>query len=473
MVTALTVLGLGCGQALTLSQKPAPPAAKATGQPPTPGVVTDRNKIIPQPLPPALPPRGVVFHDPTFGTPLLRVTSELDGDGSGDNNHNSYSVWPTFNADSTRLLAKAGGEAFFYEFNPATLTINFATRFPLPASPNERSLRFGTAFWTRHPNQIIVTDMQEIFVYDVAQRSFPARGADGLRARKDLRCPASQPNGQHCLRPGEEFERMTVSSDNDEVVVGSIQRVGADPREPNELAYCGFLVWRRTTDTVLVNRWPATDPAFLMGRKVQVDTSGKYLIVNHAGGEIRVPEKRTFMIDLAECGTQADCPRHYPKQGDPGHADVGNGMIAGWTDTIFKDTLPQNSIRRWNLTNPALPDILLLALRNYTQEAHYSLRARNQDWMLISLVQDDCKSKGKTCDPLGNELFLLKTDGSQQVKRFLHHQSFYQGYDDAPKANLSPDGRFVAFVSNWGGRTALIDGRRQTIRDLFIAKAPQ
>jgi hypothetical protein len=420
-----------------------------------------------------LPPRGVLFHDPTFGTPLVRVTSEADGDGSGDNNHNSYSIWPTLNADSTRLLAKAGGEAYFYEFNPTALTVNYATRHVLPDSPNGRSLRFGTASWTRHPNQIIVTDMHEVFIYDVAQRSFPQRGADGLRARKDLRCPPAQSNGQHCLRPGEEFERMTVSSDNDEVVVGSIQRLGADPSEPGELAFIGFLVWRRTTDTVLVNRWPAKDPSFLMGRKVQIDTSGKYLVVSHAGGEINRPEKRSFVIDLAECGSQPACPRHYPNQGDPGHSDVGNGMIAGWTDTIFKDTLPQNSIRKWDLTKPALPDTLLLALRNYTQEAHYSLRARDQSWLLVSLVQDQCNASLKLCDPLGDELFLLKTDGSQQVKRFLHHQSVYQGYDDAPKANLSPDGRFAAFVSNWGGRTAVINGQRQTIRDLFIARVPQ
>jgi hypothetical protein len=438
-----------------------------------PAVVTDRNKRLPRPAPPALPPRGVIFHDPTFGTPLMRLTSEVDGDGSGDNNHNSYSTWPTFNADSTRLLAKAGGGAYFYEFNPTAMTVNFATRQPLPAGPTGQSLRFASAFWSRQPNQIIVTDKQQVFIYDVAQRSFPAQGADGWRARKDLRCPAAQPNGQHCLRPGEEFERMTISADNDEIVAGSLQQVGADPNEPQEATFSGFLVWRRSTDTVLVNRWPAKGPAWLMGRKVQIDTSGKYLVVNHAGGEIKVPEKRTFMIDLAECGTQPACPRHYPRQGDPGHADVGNGMIAGWTDTVFKDTLPQNSVRKWNLTNPALPDTLLLALRNYTQEAHYSLRARDQNWLLISLVQEACNAALKPCDPLGDELFLLKTDGSQQVKRFLHHQSVYQGYDDAPKANLSPDGRFAAFVSNWGGRTAFINGSRQTIRDLFIAKVPQ
>ena len=63
-----------------------------------------------------------------------------------------------------------------------------------------------------------------------------------------------------------------------------------------------------------------------------------------------------------------------------------------------------------------------------------------------------------------NEIILVKTDGSQTIRRLLHHHSIYKDYWDSPRANISRDGRFVAFTSNWGGRPR---------RDLFIARISQ
>jgi len=53
----------------------------------------------------------------------------------------------------------------------------------------------------------------------------------------------------------------------------------------------------------------------------------------------------------------------------------------------------------------------------------------------------------------------VATDGSQKVRRLAHHRSVFAEYYDAPRANVSRDGCFVAFTSNWGG-----SGRR----DVFI-----
>ncbi|HEX8560188.1 MAG TPA: hypothetical protein VF668_18975, partial [Pyrinomonadaceae bacterium] len=56
---------------------------------------------------------------------------------------------------------------------------------------------------------------------------------------------------------------------------------------------------------------------------------------------------------------------------------------------------------------------------------------------------------------------LVKTDGSGQFRRLLQHRSKAQDYWAMPRANISYDGRFAAFTSNWGGSSRT---------DLFIAR---
>jgi hypothetical protein len=61
------------------------------------------------------------------------------------------------------------------------------------------------------------------------------------------------------------------------------------------------------------------------------------------------------------------------------------------------------------------------------------------------------------------ELVLVATDGSGRVRRLAHHHSILKDYLDSPRANISRDGRFVAFTSNWGGTAR---------RDLFVLRVP-
>jgi hypothetical protein len=61
------------------------------------------------------------------------------------------------------------------------------------------------------------------------------------------------------------------------------------------------------------------------------------------------------------------------------------------------------------------------------------------------------------------EVVQVATDGSGRVRRLFHHQSVLKAYYDSPRANISRDGRFVAFSSNWG---SLASGRH----DMFVAR---
>src|SRR5919206_3990305 len=87
--------------------------------------------VIPEPPLPTLPAAGGKFRDPAFGTEVMRVTDERDGVENG----NFYPHWPTFNADSTRLLVRRRdtGDAI-YTFDPNAFTLG--TSFVIPRLPD-------------------------------------------------------------------------------------------------------------------------------------------------------------------------------------------------------------------------------------------------------------------------------------------------------------------------------------------------
>jgi hypothetical protein len=47
------------------------------------------------------------------------------------------------------------------------------------------------------------------------------------------------------------------------------------------------------------------------------------------------------------------------------------------------------------------------------------------------------------------EIICAAMDGSSNVWRFAHHRSRIASFWDQPRANVSQDGRFVLFTSNW------------------------
>ncbi|HUV38108.1 MAG TPA: hypothetical protein VMY39_00765, partial [Planctomycetota bacterium] len=84
----------------------------------------------------------------------------------------------------------------------------------------------------------------------------------------------------------------------------------------------------------------------------------------------------------------------------------------------------------------------------------------DEGWVLVSAyIGNKLKSNGLFRD----EIMQAATDGSGRVRRLCHHHSTNRHYWDTPRANISRDGRFVTFTSNWGGANR---------RDVFILKVP-
>ena len=81
----------------------------------------------------------------------------------------------------------------------------------------------------------------------------------------------------------------------------------------------------------------------------------------------------------------------------------------------------------------------------------------------------------------GDEVIAVATDGSGKVWRFAHHRSTVhsrggtsnpnQSYNfwDSPRGNVSQDGRFYMFTSNWE-ETLGKDAHNRVREDVFVVK---
>jgi hypothetical protein len=186
---------------------------------------------------------------------------------------------------------------------------------------------------------------------------------------------------------------------------------------------------------------------------VQLDKTGRYLFISlspppdSAGKMSYIRDLQTGAMDGLATG---------PPDYSLGHPDLGTGIHVGWDGTdnrfVYRElAAPRTSLRT------------VLALgSDWTQSIHTSLRGVNETWALVGFFSE--KESSPRDGLFHNELVLINTDGSGSVRRLAHHHTVNQNnYFNQPRANLSRDGKFVAFTSNWGGSTQ---------RDLFIGKLP-
>jgi hypothetical protein len=376
------------------------------------GVITDKGTH-PEPPLPALPPAGGTFVDPTFGTTILRVTDAGDGTDCGVH----YSYWPSFNANDTRFHVQCGGQPLLYRFDPSSLAL--LGKEPLfPPTPDGTIPVSEDAIWSAaSADAIYAHDFSSLWRYDTAAKSY-ARVA----------------NISALLGNGHKVWQMSRSADDD---------VFAWTEEDANYNVVGYLAYQRSRNAV-VYRVSTTQLD-----EVQIDKSGRYLLVK-TGLESSPGQIRVKVVDLA-LSTVTDLTNGAPDYAC-GHSDNGGGTVVGadnWNNTVqFR-----------SLAAPHSYSPLLAFGNDWTQAFHLSALADNEGWVLVSSYSGG----GVGAGPFHREIYQVATDGSQRVRRLAHHRSLYSSYYDSPRANISRDGAFAAFTSNWGGSSR---------RDAFILRIP-
>jgi hypothetical protein len=421
VATALLVLS---APLITRSQTaPRPPAGRAPQsaslRPTAPSLKTDR-RVYAEPAPPALPEAGGSFVDPVFGTTLLRVTDERDGKSS----ETPYSYWPSFNKDSTRLYVKTNDQSILFGFDPDNFGVTTKRKLFQRALPEGGYPWADDVIWSGTDNNTVYCHSGlRIYSYNVVMNNYEM---------------VHDFAGQV---PGDTIWQMSRSLDDDTFGFHLKNSRG-------NYQVVGYAAWKRSTNALYMVNDPQVN-------EVQVDKTGRYLVVTMelpdppptppaSGVEVRVVDLQTKQItDLKDGGPDFA----------PGHHDCGRGVVIGadnWNNTF---TFRQ-------LASPHKYAVVVGFGNDWSQGSHVSLLANDESWALVSTI---VANKLPNMGLFKNELLLVATDGSGRVRRIAHHHSVMRDYADMPRANLSRDGRFAAFTSNWGSPSR---------RDVFVVQIP-
>ncbi len=373
-------------------------------------VITDYN-VHPAPPPPLLPAAGGTIPDQTFGTTIMRLTDS----GDGNDCYNRYSYWPSFNKDSTYIWATCDNKAILYTFNPTTFKIvskrQLFLQLPAGVSPITEDM-----IWSSIDPQILYfQDGTRLWSYHVGKIEYTLI--------KDFRTPL----------PSSNLWQMSKSDDD---------QVFAFTRKNSNYNNLGYIVWQRETDTIIRRDTSSLD-------EVQVDKTGRWVMVKTGDSGRSAIEGQVHDLLTGSIENLTDNGPDY----NPGHSDNGRGIVIG------HDNWQNRELRR-DFASPH-SYFSIFDWLDWNQDSHLSLLAENEDWILVSAFGP----YGSSMDwgPFWNEIFQVATDGSKRVRRLAHHQSYVADYYDSPRANISRDGRFAVFTSNWGGSK----------RDVFILSIPQ
>lgn len=381
-------------------------------------IKTDYGVYPPPSPPPALPAAGATFMDPVFGTTIMRVTDSNDG----DDNHQSYSYWPSINKNSSLLyISSVGGNPTLYDFDTATFSIS-NKRALFQSNPlNDGTPNAEDAIWSgTQNNEILCHTGQKIYRYNVV--------TDQYTLIKDF----------SSAYPDIHLWQMSRSI-NDNVFAFTY-------KENVNYANIGYIIYRVTgnqTDTASTSDID----------EVQLDKAGDYLVIKTGNSGPSVIETEILNIQTGNSEYLTDNAPDF----SPGHSDNGTGFVIGadnWNNTYTYR----------NLATPHTSFSVLDFNNDWTLGNHVSMLSDDESWMLMStFVGNTTTSSGIFVD----EIFQFASDGSKTVRRLAHTHSDYlnqnpnNSYWSMPRANISRDGKYAVFTSNWGSTTRM---------DVFILK---
>jgi hypothetical protein len=386
------------------------------------------------PLPPPLPAAGHKFLDPTFGTEIMRVTDEHTA--AGANGDSSYPYWPTFNKDSTRMIVRLPtiGQARFAKLNATSFTIS---SLMTPAnSPDGGQPDWGEALWSgTNKETLIVHNVlgRRFFLYNVATNSYNvlANLAKTLGVR--------------------EYIYQASRSIDDDRIAFTIRR--DDSATNGNYPIVGFAVWRVSTASLLC-RVNTTDL-----NEVQIDKSGRYVlwVTEQNAGTAGANVFKVVDLDARPISAKAltvDAPDYAMN-----HYAVGTGKFIcgpiGYSGTAYLGlTLRTLSAPHTYFTILQFSPAYFGAVGGSAD--HISWENDDESWFEV----EHYSKPGGSWYPFRDEIILVEAKTGGRVRRLLHHHSVFADYYDQPRSNISRDGRFIAFTSNWGGNR----------RDLFIAR---
>lgn len=409
-----------------------------------------------QPAPPALGPAGSVFTDPTFGTNILRVTDAAtlpsDPGSSFRTPWGSYEV--NWNADTTMFWVHAKPGVIVFRFDAQALKAT-----PVTDSAGRTLVLPGFGpFSFRRPNIIYLGLGLTVVEYDLNTNG-SSTVFDAAAAAPDA------PEGADTPSVSDDESRIAVAFGGSR---GTYRYVAVRDRIADR--YHVLDAKDSLIDGAAANQ--------LIGYGIfsaYLDRTGRFVIMakgqGHTGSDWLVWDVDTgraydieaawsgrdaagFGVRVNQSGFEGGYPKFYEEQAWA-IRPLEEERINEFSYLLDENRLPfphQFITVGQHSWNNARPDALVPVIGTITRNTRYN-------WFPWRLWD--------------NEIIGVPADGSREVYRFAHHYSTYDGTDpdDLPRGNVSQDGRFFAFTSNWAGTLGADPGGGMR-HDVFVVALP-
>ena len=415
---------------------------------------TDR-RVEPYPdKPPAIGPPGSIITDPAFGSRIVRVT-----DGRSDPKQAGRPLFTpssaeqnSWNKTSTMFyVTTSGGQFLLYDFDPATMS-------PRPAkSPNLE--------WGAEPQ---FSFQQANILYGMNHRAGALEQYDTSSGRVT---EVNQPSKCVKLDSRDSGHSVTVSADDNRFMttLGPLQ-------DKNYMVYVYDRTqgcrWYNTETGEIGGQWgpkgTISAPDRFLLHNARMSKSGKFVYLVRGGGGIG----HGWVVWQIDGMNISVCSR-----GCSGHHALGYSHIVGSSGMAHPmDVWLRPPDHLENFT-PIIGG--LEPTKGFWYDSHFSwnnVDPNDSAPVCFSTYRptnpDTPGAAPLVTGPWENEIDCAETDGKgSRVWRFAHtYSSARNGFWSTPRGNVSPDGRFFMFTSDWEDQLGKTPNGDKYRTDVFIVE---
>ena len=419
---------------------------------------TDRRIEPYKETPPLIGPAGSVIADPIFGSRILRVTDAAsDPRGKGRSLFTPSSAEQnSWNKTSTMFYVDtAGGSFVLYGFDPAAMKAHLADAPNLPWNPepqfsySQANILYG------------MVHRESVFQqYDVAKHKV----SDINDASKCVK-----------LKGSDTGHSISVSADDNR-----FSTVLGPEQDLNYLIYVYDKVqgcrWYNTQTGEIGGQWGpkgtiAAPDRFLIHNS-RMARSGKFLYLARGGERFFSGVGKNFVVWEIDTLNVAACD-----QGCRGHHVLGYSHILGSSSIGHPMDTWLRPLNHLDKPTPLVDG--LEPSRNFWYDSHFSWNNVDSNdsapvcYSTYSPRNPDEPGKPLSVDgPWENEIDCAETDGkASKIWRFAHtYSTARNGFYSTPRGNVSQDGRFFMFSSDWQDQLGKIPAGDKYRVDVFVVE---
>jgi hypothetical protein len=417
-------------------------SASAQGIEPYPNAIT--NKLIYQETPMTPPPVNMVFNDPDFGSPMVRVTDQTTNfvhPGSYLRNA-AQGMANEWSLDASKFYVVGEGDVeLAFGFDPSTMTIS-SLPGAAPGRGLQLPLRGGSAFSFVDPDFIYGTTN----VAPLTITGYRFSTATSSTVIDTTTCGTQPPLVAAKGHSVVSDDDITLSTDDNRVVISEGGKDSGD--HPFVIVYDKQLGcrWYNTQTGQIGGQWGATGtasvPAGYLIRHTAISGNGRYvrILVNNFG---------FYMWDLETLNVES-CPE-FAGIFCGGYGTMGyNSYVnaAGKVDQMNIVLRPLDNLSDYSqLVYPLAPP------HHFGQAKHFAwANGYFNDALPVCASNYNFAGLPEINAPYDGEIFCVETDGlASTVWRFAHNRALWIGpnFNTQPLGNVTPDGRWFLFTSGW------------------------